>query len=510
MDGISFDMMAGLKQALVASTALNPSSGAGVKIGSATFGEVMRQAANDSVPTAKAVVSSGSAGVSKSEVDSVVYGLPQTKKLTEEEAGALVDGFIAKWLELTNSEQDFDSIKLVINTASDDDETYGLICRIFAEKAALSGNELLMGLNPEDVVVDFGKAVEADEESDEKDQTLIDSFIKTLREHYDERVEKSNEYKSLENVISMSQAALWATPSNAPEKPVIYIPEYADPSKLSPDVLRSFSSFLNGIPEEEEFENRTIVPPPKEDAFVKLIEVKASGGADGDVNFNAGGLSAPLKINDATAQISALKTGSDGLNTGFVPGVDGAVFQTASGNYAEVNQTAAGQTNALDSYHANLVERQLTERLTPAVISTGSNGVSEMVIVLKPEELGEIAVKIISEKGKVSITMAAQHHAVNSAVNDRASDLASGLSRQGIDVKSIDVIDPSDAAAQMGLDFTNQGFNRRDTSEAGDGETNRSKEGMNIDGVLIDEELDNEAELHESILTKEAKLWARA
>lgn len=143
--------------------------------------------------------------------------------------------------------------------------------------------------------------------------------------------------------------------------------------------------------------------------------------------------------------------------------------------------------STLSSYTANSVEQQVTQQVTAKIFDlSGKDGVSEVTIVLKPENLGEIAVKITSRKGAVEIVMAAQNESVGKVLNDKLSALSASLSNQNIEVKNINVVNPSDASSQMGLDFSNQGFNRRQNAEDYDSDSNSSRKNTKIADDIAD------------------------
>lgn len=86
------------------------------------------------------------------------------------------------------------------------------------------------------------------------------------------------------------------------------------------------------------------------------------------------------------------------------------------------------------------------------------NGTEELIMVLKPENLGQVAIKLVKENGAVSVLLSAQYEEVGKLMAERAAHLGSSLQSRDVQVKDINVVDPGSAAEQMGLNFTNQGF----------------------------------------------------
>ena len=158
------------------------------------------------------------------------------------------------------------------------------------------------------------------------------------------------------------------------------------------------------------------------------------------------------------------------------------------------------------------VYRQLADfavqQITQSVSETTQNGaVQELVVVLKPENLGEVAVKVTADtSGAVSIVLAASNEEVGRALAANSAALTESFAKQNVDVQNVNVVAPSEAASYMGLDFSNQSFNRRndEASQSENASTNR------ISGIA---KADDEAESGVTAarkLLKEAKLWLTA
>lgn len=209
------------------------------------------------------------------------------------------------------------------------------------------------------------------------------------------------------------------------------------------------------------------------------------------------------RINDVTAQIRVI-TGSD----------ENSAEQAAS-NVVLTAQNPV-QTNILADIEipTDTVEvyKQLADfavrQITQSVSETTQNGaVRELVVVLKPENLGEVAVKVTSDtSGAVSVVLAASNEEVGKALAANSAALTESFAKQNVDVRNVNVVAPSEAASYMGLDFSNQSFNRQNggASQSESTSTNR------ISGIA---KADDEAESGVTAarkLLKEAKLWLTA
>lgn len=209
------------------------------------------------------------------------------------------------------------------------------------------------------------------------------------------------------------------------------------------------------------------------------------------------------RINDVSAQIRVI-TGSDENSA-----------EQAAANVVLTAQNPV-QTNILADIEipTDTVEvyKQLADfavrQITQSVSETTQNGaVRELVVVLKPENLGEVAVKVTSDtSGAVSVVLAASNEEVGKALAANSAALTESFAKQNVDVRNVNVVAPSEAASYMGLDFSNQSFNRQNggASQSESTSTNR------ISGIA---KADDEAESGVTAarkLLKEAKLWLTA
>ncbi|MBQ8780186.1 MAG: flagellar hook-length control protein FliK [Oscillospiraceae bacterium] len=199
-----------------------------------------------------------------------------------------------------------------------------------------------------------------------------------------------------------------------------------------------------------------------------------------------------LKVNDAAAQLTELDP--DAVNAMVMP--------------AAVTENTAETETAVFKELGEFVNVQLTEKIASEVVSKPAFDVKELTVVLRPESLGEIAVKIAAdENGVLSIVMAASNAEVGKAITENAAALSESLAKQNIRVDEVNVVNPSEASSYMGLDFTNQSFNRKnDDGNSSDGSNGRGR--GSVDAIGSD--IDSADAARAQKLLKEAKLWATA
>lgn len=209
------------------------------------------------------------------------------------------------------------------------------------------------------------------------------------------------------------------------------------------------------------------------------------------------------RINDVSAQIRVI-SGSD-ENSAEQAAAN--VVLTAQ-NPVQTNIFADIEipTDTVEVYKqlADFAVQQITQSVSE---TTQNSAVKELVVVLKPENLGEVAVKVTSDtSGAVSVVLAASNEEVGRALAANSAALSESFAKQNIDVQNVNVVAPSEAASYMGLDFSNQGFNRRNDEAS-------QSENASTDRIRSIAKADNEAESGVTAarkLLKEAKLWLTA
>lgn len=235
---------------------------------------------------------------------------------------------------------------------------------------------------------------------------------------------------------------------------------------------------------------------------LKIASYNEKNNTENDVTFSAIHKTAAFaRINDVSAQIK-------GISRSEEPNVQNVLVDNRQNvPVFELSDVEIPQdTETVYKELADFAVEQITES-----VSAPLNGeVKELVVVLKPESLGEVAVKLTADaSGAVSVVLAASNEEVGRAVAQNSSALAESFAKQGINVEDIKVIEPSDAASNMGLDFSNQGFNRRndEASQSGQTVSKIGSVGSKVNSVQNAEDVQTSVARK---LLKEAKLWLTA
>jgi len=173
----------------------------------------------------------------------------------------------------------------------------------------------------------------------------------------------------------------------------------------------------------------------------------------------------------------------------------------------QMDNTVQTVPTAQDDVPFTQVSTQLVENLSAKLLEASQKDMtSEMKILLNPENLGEVAVKLISENGSVSVMLSAANSEVAKMISENLPALTAALQNQNVTVKDIAVIEPSDAASQMGFSFTSQ--------NSGSERDNNTNDHRRVNGVfsLDTNEIDTEAVQSNEYENnpKGAKLWATA
>ena len=237
---------------------------------------------------------------------------------------------------------------------------------------------------------------------------------------------------------------------------------------------------------------------------LKLALYNDNSANSADTSFAAFHKTAAFaRINDVSAQIRVI-TGSD--ENSAEQAAANVVLTAQNPVQTDILADIEIPTDTVEVYKqlADFAVRQITQ----SVSETTQNGaVRELVVVLKPENLGEVAVKVTSDtSGAVSVVLAASNEEVGKALAANSAALTESFAKQNVDVRNVNVVAPSEAASYMGLDFSNQSFNRQN----GGTSQRESTNGGRISGIAkADDETESGVTAARKLL-KEAKLWLTA
>lgn len=213
---------------------------------------------------------------------------------------------------------------------------------------------------------------------------------------------------------------------------------------------------------------------------------------------------AAVKINNAADQLRSINgEPANGMEAAAVM-LNPTTVQIG-GSVSETTETSAEiPTDPVE------IESQITEKISERLFEMKEdNGTEELIMVLKPENLGQVAVKLIKENGAVSVLLSAQYDEVGKLMAERAANLGGSLQSRDVNVKDVNVVDPSNAAEQMGLNFTSQGFSFARNFGGGFSEQDGSGS-YRADGADGIESIDSGETTENIEIIREARLWTTA
>ena len=326
--------------------------------------------------------------------------------------------------------------------------------------------------NIDEILKKFGGTEEKDDDEDEEEKLL--SIADILSAMLNTPAEELEEYISTDpgKAAAVSAAEeIMTYPKQAAEK---FAPERSEKME------RLYADYSKTLAENV----------PETDSGIAPVKVSFLG----------------VRINNAADQVETI-SGNDVIKTAETDDADTAEIlpeNIAAETYYVPVETGIAEfvpKEELTLPEAEAVASKLTETLTERVFEmTEQNGTEQLVIVLRPENLGQVAVKLVKENGTLSVTLSAQHEAVGRMLAERAAELGGGLERNDVEVSDIQVVEPSNAAEQMGLNFTDHGFESRGEYFSGNGSYRGDETSQETD-VTND---------NDNIEIREAKLWTTA
>jgi flagellar hook-length control protein FliK len=229
----------------------------------------------------------------------------------------------------------------------------------------------------------------------------------------------------------------------------------------------------------------------------KSYSPELSGKADTEVDFEAA----------REAFLTRLRQSGNAAN-------EAAAISSAGGRQPVPIDEIATQPSPFISTGSQIPpEMQIGNRIIDmkAANSNSGDGVQEMTVVLKPAELGEVAVKIVTENGAVSVTLTAANPETAKMLDRGAALLQSQLGQGGINVKEVLTIAPADASENMGLNFADGGFTAGRQGQGGQGQGGQGPAGLHHE--LGEEPLPGEIDgqfTPDDFMQRRMRLWQSA
>ncbi|MDR0992880.1 MAG: flagellar hook-length control protein FliK [Ruminococcus sp.] len=283
------------------------------------------------------------------------------------------------------------------------------------------------------------------------------------------------------------------------------------------EMVRAFRRENNAKPEDDGiiFEGRlyNIRTGTFEDRVIKAPEFTDTNDSDNDDtdNFNENDTSDDqlppfadsLKTADTEAQPQIQTQAPD------TPETDNRAVNAVNANNIIQPQTGTitppVRTETVSAPVYDPPEVQLAGRIMSMDLSLPE--VQEMTVVLRPEALGEVAVKVTSENGTITVALTAAKPETQKILGDTAASLLQSLKNGGADVKEVLIIAASDAGEQMGLNLTSGGFTR----QSGEGSAAQNEAAGYVNSAGGEDDTDTaETAPEENYESRGARLWQTA
>lgn len=407
---------------------------------------------------------------------------------------------------------------------SDEDDLSGdmlLSADIMNRLGLMLDSEIEKGTEPDLLLGELEKAVEQilGYDDEETDETAAADALAALLNIAPEEIESfalegsDAKTEAVENAAEAFKAPMKAVEQEAPEK----IPEA---EKLYSEFAAEAVSVTEDIPKPVSRAGFAALKINNASEQVNNIGRKLYSESEAETG------EIPVKaVSEEYAEISA-----DAYKDGGEAADRGTDSESKAGVAAETNYEAAAGTavgtetvfmrdeigtesteTKLSADTAFSVENQVKDVVTDEIAGFGDkDGVKELVLILRPRELGQIAVKLVKDANTVSVIMSAQYEEVGKLMTQRAAYLGESLAGKDYNVKEVQIVEPGNAAEQMGLNFTDHGFSfARNQGGSNNTDSGRGYRGDNdaygeIDGI---EEIGAD---RGDIRFREAKLWTTA
>lgn len=353
---------------------------------------------------------------------------------------------------------------------------------LFDGNALLDGDESGFFLTGTEIMSNAGIMLEAQLASEKNTDDILAELEKFVSAVFDGEDDDTDENTAADVLAAML---------NVPEQDIAYL---TDEEKI--DAVEGAVKILE-TPKQAVAAEMPEKLPEMEKLYSEFKTAVKQDGSESTPNIIKVSFAA-LKINNAAEQVK------------FIGGTEEAVPELAAVSVQPdiVPESGVEVVETFDVPAAESVEFQITEAVVEKLADIkDDDGTEELVMILKPENLGQVAVKLVKENGAVTVMLSAQYDEVGKLMTERAAVLGSSLENRNYEVKDVQVVSPNNAAEQMGLDFTNQGFGfMRQQGQgrefSGGNESYRGIDG--IDGITETDAVSGDIKI------REAKLWTTA
>ncbi len=180
--------------------------------------------------------------------------------------------------------------------------------------------------------------------------------------------------------------------------------------------------------------------------LTKLVEAtKQSQSLPADVKIVSS------NITDEVADTQIAQASQKALGTGTVNEVKSAKESSEFDDllaYAQQSKSSKQVTTSQEVAKATNVEIPVQKQITDQIINHLNTGITsdtkELTLMLKPQELGEVAIKLVKSGGEITVSIMAQNPATEKLLSERLPTLVSNLQEINGQVKDVMIVNPNE------------------------------------------------------------------
>lgn len=218
--------------------------------------------------------------------------------------------------------------------------------------------------------------------------------------------------------------------------------------------------------------------------LTKLVEAtKQSQSLPADVKIVSS------NVTDEAADSQIAQASQKALGTGTANEVKSAKESSEFDDllaYAQQSKSTQQVTTSQEVTKATNFEIPVQKQITDGIINQLNTGITsdtkELTLMLKPQELGEVAIKLVKSGGEITVSIVAQNSATEKLLAERLPTLVSNLQEINGQVKDVMIVNPNENASnflgQFNLSHSDSGaqYQQKQTSNAYSGNSQSTAE----------------------------------
>lgn len=216
------------------------------------------------------------------------------------------------------------------------------------------------------------------------------------------------------------------------------------------ELVQKLQAEQNLVPEtkiEAKVEAPRAVEVRREAVRIQALEVRSDEGQKMAVRYEAAAESvvvdlAKLRKQSGSTPVATASTAAIGGveasgRAGRSDGQGQAQWQNSYNNNAAMRNADRAQSSERAERPRPLPQAPVFDQIVQSARILVTEGKSEAVIRLRPQELGQVEMKVTVEDNKVTVKFTAENQAVRAAITENIAELKKSLSELGLDVENV-------------------------------------------------------------------------